>query len=298
MVRSFWTLLCRELRAIQHVWKAGPDWRVIGGFALVHTGAAASMFFLSWEGAIAFLVLTVLTGLGVTVGFHRYFTHESFQTSRGVQAVLGVLGQLAGQGSILHWVAIHRKHHHLVDGEDDPHSPRQRGFLWAHFLWFMVRFIPMQLDALYEQYVPRLRRDPVVGILHRFGALLHIGLGLLLFAIGYIVGGWQVGLSMMLMGMFLRLALMLHVTWSVNSIGHLWGYRNRPAADDSRNFLPLAPLSFGEHLHAGHHDHPSLAHFAHRWFEYLVDAGYWVIYVLERVRLVWGVKRLSKSTTA
>lgn len=296
MFQSVWSILRREARAIRHVWSAGPDWMLIFSFLVVHVSAVGSLFFLSIEGTIALLVLGVLTGLGVTVGLHRYFTHESFETSRWMQGLLALFGQLAGQGTVLHWVAIHRKHHHLVDGEEDPHSPRHRGFLWAHFLWFMVRLTLQELDELYEKYVPRLRGDPLIQFLHRFGALFHMGLGLLLLGIGYALGGWYTGLSMMLMGIFLRAMIMLHVTWSVNSIGHLLGYRNHPADDDSRNFLPLAPFSFGEHLHAGHHDHPYLAHFAHRWFEYLFDTGYWIICVLERLGLAWNVRRRTRTT--
>lgn len=240
-----------------------------------------------------FAVMYLLTGLGVTIGYHRYFTHKSFKTGRVMTAVLGVLGCMSVEGSIIHWVASHRCHHQHSDTHEDPHSPHShgagffniaKGFWHAHIGW-LFEPIPHDLD----KYVPDLKSDKLVSTISRLFPLWAL-LSLLIPAAagGLITMSWTGAFLAFLWGGLVRILLVHHVTWSVNSICHIWGTRPYRSHDESRNNPIVGVLALGEGWHNNHHAFPTSARHGLRWWQ--LDVSYLIIRGLERVGLVWDVK--------
>jgi stearoyl-CoA desaturase (Delta-9 desaturase) len=240
-----------------------------------------------------------LTAVGITVGYHRLFTHRAFEASGIVQFVLAVLGSMAVEGPLLKWVAIHRCHHQHSDTQADPHSPREQGVglvgllrgLWhAHLGWF---FEPDPPNL--PHYVKDLQQS---GLLRGASKLfpLWVALGVLIPAAlgGLLTRTWMGALSGLLWGGLARIFLVHHVTWSVNSICHLWGSQPFSTGDESRNNFLFGVLGFGEGWHNNHHAFPASARFGLRWWQ--IDLGYWLISVLALFGLASKV-RLSGKTS-
>jgi stearoyl-CoA desaturase (Delta-9 desaturase) len=249
------------------------------GFSGVELGLLLSMY--------------VLTGLGITVGFHRLFTHRSFETNRVVQLVLAAFGSMAVQGPLLKWVALHRRHHQHSDTHEDPHSPHHRGRgvlgllrgAWhAHLGWF---FTPEPPDL--ARYVKDLHQS---RLLRTMSALfpLWVAAGLLIPAVlgGLLAETWAGALFGLVWGGLARIFLVQHVTWSVNSVCHLWGGRPYRSADHSRNNFLVGVLTLGEGWHNNHHAFPTSARHGLRWWQ--VDVSYWVIRALAVLGLAWSVR--------
>ena len=266
-------------------------------------------FWQSWQGLlrasdlIVFAILYATTALGVTVGFHRLLTHRSFKTTRALRALFAVLGSAAIEGPVISWVADHRKHHAFSDRSGDPHSPHVdhgvgwagalRGLLHAHLGWI---FIHTQRGAR-TRYAPDLLRDPQVRFVDRTFALWALaGLGAA-FGLGVAIGGTVVaGLTALLWGGAVRVFLVHHVTYSINSLCHFFGRRMFETPDESRNLAWLAPLSLGEAWHNNHHAFPTSAtHGLGRW---QVDPSALVIRGLELGGLAWDVVRPSAERQA
>jgi len=238
---------------------------VLGPFVAVACGVP-----LLWGNAlhrrdvILGVVLYAVTGHGVTVGFHRMFTHRSFKPTRPLKIALGVAGSMALEGSIVSWVANHRRHHMFSDKEGDPHSPHRygagalaqlRGFAHAHVGWLLASD-----STCADRFAPDLLRDRDVTVLSRLFPLFAVVSLVIPFAAGWVLSGTVTGgLSALLWAGLVRMALLHHVTWSVNSICHLFGRRPFAAKDQSTNFALLAILSMGESWHNSHHAHPSSA---------------------------------------
>src|SRR5918999_311691 len=258
----------------------------------------------AWSGllqlsdVLVFAILYVATGLGVTVGFHRLLTHRSFKTKRAVRAALAILGSAAVEGPVISWVSDHRKHHAFSDRLGDPHSPHVdhgvgwrgilRGLLHAHVGWLFVH----DQRGSRARYAPDLLRDPVVRFVDRTFFLWALaGLGLA-FGLGVAIGGTvAAGLTGLLWGGGVRMFVLHHVTYSINSICHVFGRRSYDTADESRNVAWLAVPSFGEAWHNNHHAFPTSAtHGLGRW---QVDPSALVIRALERCGLAWDVVRVS-----
>jgi stearoyl-CoA desaturase (delta-9 desaturase) len=235
----------------------------------------------------------ILTALGITVGYHRLFTHKAFVAHPIVKIVFGILGSMAVEGSILQWVATHRRHHQHSDRPDDPHSPNVhgegfvefiKGIYHAHIGWF---FTPM--PETMERYVPDLKADKVTRrVSNLFG--LWVVLGLLLPAgIAFaITGSWMAALLGLLWGGLVRVFLVHHVTWSINSACHLWGTRPFDSHDHSRNNAVFGILAMGEGWHNNHHAFPTSARQGLRWWQF--DAGYLIIRGMEVLGLVKAVR--------
>jgi stearoyl-CoA desaturase (delta-9 desaturase) len=243
--------------------------------------------------------LYVITCLGVTLGYHRLFTHRAFESSRTFRTVIAVLGSMAVEGSVITWVADHRKHHAFTDREGDPHSPHLSGpglwgalsGLWhAHIGWLFETVG----TADRERFAPDLVKDRALRIVDKL-FLLWITLSFgIPFAIGWIVGGGFVAaLTALLWGGLVRVFLLHHVTWSINSICHFFGRKRFDIEDESRNVFWLAPLSMGESWHHNHHAFPTSAFHGLRWWEKLADPTGLVIVALEKLGLVWNVVRVS-----
>ena len=256
--------------------------------------------FLRWSDVVVFVIMYMATGLGITVGFHRYFTHRSFKTSKPARAVLAVLGSAAIEGPVISWVADHRKHHTFADQEGDPHSPHVdhgvgwrgafKGLLHAHVGWL---FIHTQ-RGLRRRYARDLIDDPIVSFVDRKFVFWAVGGLLMAFALGWVIGGsLYAGLTGLLWGGAVRMLVVHHVTFSINSLCHFFGRRRFETDDESRNLLWLAPLSFGESWHNNHHAFPTSAEHGLRRWE--LDPSALLIRALEKVGLVWDVVRVDRE---
>jgi len=250
---------------------AGLGPRIVTALLVVGPLAAVSAIVPSlWGRAVHLrdlvlgLVLYAVTGHGVTVGYHRMFTHGSFRPTRGLKIALAVAGSMAVEGSLVAWVANHRRHHMFSDRAGDPHSPhlhgpgvlgQLRGFAHAHMGW-LFRDDPTPA----ERYAPDLLRDRDLRVISALFPLLAIVSLALPFFVGWGLSGSPVGgATTLIWAGLVRMALLHHVTWSVNSICHMFGRRPFAAKDHSRNFAPLALLSMGESWHNLHHAYPSSA---------------------------------------
>lgn len=274
------------------------DWRLVLPIIVIHTCAVASPFLVSSvEGWVCFGALTLYTGFGVTVGYHRYLTHKGFETYPWMRRQLAVAGSLSGEGPPIFWVGFHLKHHQFSDTPDDPHSPRH-GFWHAHLLW-MVAYRGPEAYASVFKYAKTLAKEPFMQRLSATYVWWQGGL-LALLLLGGAVSGWFLhdatwgtvmyyALSWAGLGFFTRMAFVLNTTWAINSACHMWGYRNYDdTGDDSRNFWPCGILAFGEGWHNNHHKYQNLARHGHRWWE--IDPSYYVIKLLQCLGLVWNVK--------
>jgi stearoyl-CoA desaturase (Delta-9 desaturase) len=258
---------------------------------------------LHWRDLAIFGAVYVVTGLGVTVGFHRLFTHRSFKTSRALRGIFAALGSAAIEGPVISWVADHRKHHTFSDEQGDPHSPHVghgggwrgtlRGLFHAHMGWL---FIHTERGAK-ERFARDLIDDPVVSFVDRT-FLLWAVVGLAVpFALGYAIGGTLVaGLTALLWGGAVRVFLLHHFTYSINSVCHVFGRRQFATDDESRNVFLLALPTFGEAWHNNHHAFPTSAFHGMRRWE--LDPSAVVIWALERLGLVWDVVRISPERQA
>jgi stearoyl-CoA desaturase (delta-9 desaturase) len=257
------------------------------GFSWLHLGLLLGMY--------------ALTAVGVTVGYHRLFTHRSFETTRPMKFVLAALGAMAFEGPVLKWVAMHRRHHQHSDGADDPHSPHHhgaglRGLLagaWhAHVGWV---FDPDPPNL--SRYAGDLARERVLRVVSGTW-LLWAAVGLLLPAVlgGLLTLSWGGALLGLIWGGLARVFLVHHVTWSVNSVCHLWGTRPFASRDHSRNNAVLGVLALGEGWHNNHHAFPTSARHGLRWWE--VDVSYWVIRAMAAVGLAWKVRVPAAESVA
>jgi stearoyl-CoA desaturase (Delta-9 desaturase) len=252
---------------------------------------------LRWSDLVVLAIAYSLTGLGVTVGFHRLFTHRSFTATPALRFALGALGSAAIEGPLIEWVSNHRKHHHFSDEPGDPHSPHQhgpgvrgavRGLLHAHVGWILKG----DAASTPERYAKDLLQDPVARFIDRT-FLLWLLAGLALpFALGAALTGTLAGaLTALLWGGAVRIFLLHHATFSINSLCHFFGRRPFRTGDDSRNLAWLALPTFGEAWHNNHHAFPTSArHGQARW---QLDPSWWVIVALERSGLARDVVRVS-----
>jgi stearoyl-CoA desaturase (delta-9 desaturase) len=259
---------------------------------------AVVLLWNSWVDATDLALLVAfyfLTAGGITVGFHRLLTHRSFQTHSWLERTFAVLGSLSVQGSVLDWVADHRKHHAHTDQEGDPHSPHVghgsglQGLWHAHVGWL----IDTQGQADWKRYAPELYEDPKMrAIGKRFPLLVLLSLLLPTLA-GFALHGWtlQGAVRGYVWGGLVRVFLVHHVTWSVNSVCHYFGKRRFDVEDRSTNVSWLALPSLGESWHHNHHAFPRSAEHGLRWWE--IDPSALVIRALEKLGLVWNVVRIS-----
>jgi stearoyl-CoA desaturase (delta-9 desaturase) len=257
---------------------------------------------LRWTDVVVFAVCYVLTALGITVGFHRLLTHRAFKTSRPLLALFAILGSAAVEGPVIEWVANHRKHHAYSDRDGDPHSPHVghgpgwggalKGLWHAHLGWLFRPGV-----ASPSRYAPDLLADPMLAFIDRTFLLWSV-LGLAVpFGLGVALGGTiTAGLTGLFWGGAIRLFVLHHVTFSINSLCHVFGRRGYRTKDESRNLAWLAPLSLGEAWHNNHHAFPTSA--THGIDRGQLDLSSAVIAGLERVGLAWDVVRVTPAQRA
>jgi fatty-acid desaturase len=247
--------------------------------ALCHLLALLALFpyFFSWTGVWLLAVSTFLSTLGVNLCYHRMLAHRGLSCSKRVEHCLAILGVMAYQFGPAYWVAIHRRHHQYGDDARDPHSPRA-GFFWAHIGWLFAASDNTDPETLMQRYAPDLLRDPFYAWLETNGIwgrivpatwLVYFAAGFLaeLAAGGTLADSVQFGASLLIWGAVLRTVLVWNATFAVNSVCHVWGYRNHDTPDDSRNNPLVGLLAFGEGWHNNHHAFPRSARHGHRWWE-------------------------------
>jgi stearoyl-CoA desaturase (delta-9 desaturase) len=258
---------------------------------------------LHWSDLVVFAICYVLTGLGVTVGFHRHLTHRAFKAKPWVRGTLAILGSAAIEGPVIAWVADHRKHHAFADVEGDPHSPHVdhghglkgalKGLLHAHVGWLFIH----THRGNKQRYAPDLMSDPLIRWIDRT-FVLWVAVGLVVpFLLGGLIGGtWHAALTGLLWGGAVRMLVVHHVTYSINSLCHFFGRQAFNTGDESRNLAWLAPFTFGEAWHNNHHAFPtSFEHGMRRW---QFDPSRYVIRGMEKLGLVWDVVRISPERQA
>ncbi|MCP4833533.1 MAG: acyl-CoA desaturase [Phycisphaera sp.] len=255
---------------------------------------------VSWPQLALMTLMYIVTGMGITVGYHRLFTHKSFSAGPVVTSVIGVIGSMAAEGSLLRWCAAHRRHHQFSDQEGDPHSPHLHdhghglrgiisGFWHAHMGWI---FDPPG-ESL-DRYVPDLIRDRRI---RRISELfpLWVALG---FVIPALLGGllnlaigapfWTGVFLGFIWGGLVRIMVVHHITWSVNSVCHIWGSQPYRSGDESRNNVVVGVLALGEGWHNNHHAFPTSARHGLEWWQF--DSSWLVIRGLQALGLVRNVR--------
>lgn len=272
------------------------NWGTVIGLASHHVIALVGMLWLfSWAGVtLAIVGIYVFGTLGLNIGFHRLLAHRSFTCSKWVEHALVILGVCCLQGTPAQWVAVHRRHHAHSDDRLDPHSPLA-GIFWSHTGWLIVKNEGLSRKDLQQRYAKDILRDPLYARLERvpwLGFVLLVS-WLLFFVGGFtgdlLTGGsiaepWRYGTSILVWGVFIRIVMVWHITWSVNSVTHLWGYRSYSTDDASRNNFFIGILAGGEGWHNNHHADPRSAKHGHFWWE--LDVSYLTIRLLARVGLV------------
>ncbi len=230
----------------------------------------------------------VLSIIGITVGFHRHFAHCAFRTNLAVRIILAILGSMAAQGPVIHWVSNHRRHHQYSDQQGDPHSPHfhkgVRGLWHGHIGWMLNSEVTNA-----TVFAKDLLRDSIIAKVSQL-YLIWVILGLAIPSVlaGVITGTWMGAWEGFLLGGLVRIFLAHHATWSINSITHLYGNRPFDTREKSTNNIWLAIPTGGEAWHNNHHAFPNSAKFGLKWWQ--VDSGYWFIRTLELLGLAWDVK--------
>jgi len=247
-----------------------------GAFWLVHITCLAAFYTgVTWSALAVCMALFWLRMFGVTAGYHRYFSHRSFKTSRPFQFALAVFGTLAVQKGVLWWSANHRNHHKYSDQEGDLHSPVQRGFWWSHVGWI----IAPDYEATDLARIPDMAKYPELRWLDEHYLVPPVALAVGLYLIG--------GLTWLVWGFFVSTTLLWHATFTINSLAHVWGSRRYETSDASRNNLWLALLTMGEGWHNNHHRYMNSVRQGFFWWE--IDLSYYVLVALSWCGLVWDL---------
>ncbi|MEY4394314.1 MAG: hypothetical protein RL595_1563 [Planctomycetota bacterium] len=268
------------------------NWLTLAFLLLMHVGAIAAFFHFSWSGLAWMVGLYCFTGcIGITLGYHRMLTHRGLSLHPFPRFFVHLAGTLALQGAPLYWALAHRVHHARSDKAGDPHSPLH-GTWWSHVLWLICQRDDKTRALLVDKYIPDLTREPI----GRFFQSTYVVWNILLAATLCSLGGW----SWLLWGLCMRVVLVWHMTWLINSASHIWGYRNYETSDQSRNLWWVSLFTFGEGWHNNHHAYPTAAYHGHRWWE--IDATGWVISAFRITGLARNVRmpkkiRVSKDTS-
>ena len=281
-------------------------WNNVAALALIHilAGLAILPWLFSWTGVVlAVLGTYAFATLGINIGYHRLLTHRGLVCPRWLEYTFATLGTCCAQDSPPIWVAIHRRHHQMSDGDGDPHSPTSN-VLWGYVGWLLIKQDHLEPKVLLDRYARDLMRDPFYAWLNRSDNWIKVVIGswFVFFALGTLAAAAlgsdayyaiQFGLSVMIWGALVRTALTLHITWFANTMDHLWGYRNYDTPDNSRNNMFISVLTNGEGWHNNHHADPSSANHGHRPGEF--DLSWQTIRLLMKLGLARDVVTPSTS---
>jgi stearoyl-CoA desaturase (delta-9 desaturase) len=259
-----------------------PRWRENLPFWGVHLAALIGAIAVGWSwAALGWLVGGYAVRMfAITAGYHRYFAHRTFKTSRVFQFILAILAMSSAQRGVLWWAAHHRHHHRYSDEPEDVHSPKQRGFWWSHVQWLLgSRHVATDFDRVKD-----FARYPELRALNRIDLLVAVAWGFVLYFIG--------GPTALFWGHFVALVAAWHATFFINSLAHVWGTRPYPTGDTSRNNALLALMTFGEGWHNNHHHYQRSARQGFFWWQ--IDITYYVLLLLEKLRIVWEVQGVPR----
>src|SRR5580704_10845221 len=246
-------------------------------FFAVHVAAVIGVVALgwSWRGLALAVALYYVRMFGVTAGYHRYFSHRSFRTSRAMQLVFALLAMSSSQKGVLWWAAHHRTHHKFSDQEGDVHSVLRDGFFWSHLGWILSR----RHEGTDEARIRDLSKFPELVWLNRYWAIPPAALAVLLFA----TGGWFA----LVWGFFVSTSFLWHGTFTINSLTHVFGRRRYATTDNSRNSGVLAIVTLGEGWHNNHHYYQRSVRQGFLWWEF--DPTYYVLCLFGALGLVWDL---------
>lgn len=250
---------------------------------LLHSLALLSFRYITSLSIALCVGLYLLTGFGVTVGYHRFLAHQSFSTSPSLRRIFATIGALAGQGGPLFWVSTHRLHHLMSDQDGDPHNAR-RGFLWSHIAWTILSKHSFQTDY---KIVKDLKDDYFLLWLDNWHLVLQLLLSALVFTVTFVVSDLYSAIAAFIWAVPLRIVVVLHCTWLTNSVAHHWGYRRFATSDQSYNNFLVALLTLGEGWHNNHHAFPGSARHGSAWYE--LDASWLLIQFLCALKLISDV---------
>lgn len=285
-------------------------WDYVAPILALHLLALLALmpWFFSWTGLIAFVVGVNFFGqLGIPIGYHRLLTHRSFQVPTWLERSFVGLALCCAQGTPARWVAWHRMHHQHADDDGDPHSPLV-AFFWSHVGWLFYEngsthttesYYKYARDVLIDPFYMYLEKNPAVAMFVYVGhalAFLLVGLATGWSITGEWAGAWQYGLSLLVWGVILRTVYVWHITWAVNSLSHLFGYRTYETGEESRNNWFVAFITGGEGWHNNHHHDPRSASVQHKWWEF--DLNYYFIKGLARIGLATNVVLPTTSKKA
>jgi stearoyl-CoA desaturase (delta-9 desaturase) len=268
------------------------DWVRVSPFIALHA-ACLAVFWVGWSWvAIGVAVAGYVLRMFAITGFcHRYFSHRTYNTTRFAQFLFALAGNSAVQRGPLWWAAHHRQHHRYSDQVEDPHSPKQHGFIWSHMLWITSR----ENFATGLKEVRDLSRYPELIFLDRFDILVPVILGTAMYSLGFALeslapglgtNGWQ----LLVWGFFVSTVVLFHGTCTINSLSHLFGSRRFATAESSRNNPLLALITFGEGWHNNHHHFPGAVRQGFYWWEY--DLTYYGLKIMSWLGIIWGLNKV------
>jgi fatty-acid desaturase len=292
--------VCRRLGLLDPASPIRVNQPIVGVIAGFHVLALLAFvpWLFSWSGLAWGVAGLYLFGtLGINIGFHRLLAHRGFACPLWLEHTLTLLGSCCWQGTPMSWVAIHRMHHQHSDEPGDPHSPRS-SFFWSHMGWFLIYDPAIYNLSTYDRYARDLFADRFYKNVERpriwrtihlvqWATFLILGTAVGAVLTGEFVGALQLGLSWLVWGVVVRTVAVWHITWSVNSVTHIWGYRNYQTGDDSRNNWLVGLVSNGEGWHNNHHSEPRSVKNGHRWWE--LDVSYLTVRALSLVGLTWDL---------
>ncbi len=271
------------------------SWDQVLPFLFMHL-AIIGVFWVgfSWIALCIAVSLYFIRMFAITAFYHRYFSHKHFKTSRLVQAIFAFIGASAAQRGPLWWASHHRQHHSAADQAEDPHSPRQSGFLWSHTLWFLS---PKNF-ATREHKIQDFAKYPELKWLDRFDIVAPISLVLSLYLLGLFLNSYYPDLNtsggqLVIWGFFISTVVLYHATYTINSLAHKFGTRRFETKDDSRNNMALAIITLGEGWHNNHHYYSGSVRQGFVWWE--IDMTFYLLKLMSWLGLVWDLKPIPQK---
>lgn len=264
-------------------------------FILIHLSCLLIFWTgFSWTALITCFILWFVRMFGITAGYHRYFSHRTYKTSRWFQFILAILGNSSAQLDPLWWAAHHRHHHRYADTQQDIHSPVTDGFWWSHIGWVLCP----EYSTTNKQNIRDFAQYPELQYLNRFPVTVPILLAIAVTAIGLLLEHYApqmrtTGLQMLVWGFLLSTSLLYHSTFTINSLAHIFGTRRFDTVDTSRNNLLLALITLGEGWHNNHHYYPASERQGFYWWE--IDITHYILKLLSWLGIVWDLRTPPKK---
>ena len=265
-------------------------------FISVHIGAIFALTISPSPFALFMVFLMYFIRMfGITAGFHRFFSHKTFKTSRAFQFILAYLATCSAQMGPIWWASHHRHHHKYTDEIEDPHTPTLKGFFWAHVGWIMS---PANVPTK-EEYVGDLKRFPELKFLDKYHYIAPLSMAMILFGLGeYMALNYSQyntnGMELLMWGFFVSTVILYHATFTVNSVCHVFGYRSYNTKDGSVNNWLIAILTLGEGWHNNHHAFPNSERQGHQWYQ--IDICHYILWCFSKLGIVWDIRGVPEDS--